>query len=72
MLTKINLVSISSSTPVLVGQRVEDTTTGAHGIVAEVDYSNNFIKLHDVVGTFADGNQICNWWWKLFRFCNRH
>ena len=58
MLTKINLVSISSSTPVLVGQRVEDTTTGAHGIVAEVDYSNNFIKLHDVVGTFADGNQI--------------
>ena len=58
MLTKIDLVSITNATPVLVGQRIEDTTTGAHGIVAEVDYTNNFIKVHDLVGTFGVGNTI--------------
>jgi len=58
MLTKIDLVSITNATPVLVGQRIEDTTTGAHGIVAEVDYTNNYIKVHDLVGTFGVGNQI--------------
>ena len=56
MLTKISFAGISNATPILVGQRIQDNVTGAHGIVAEVDYSNNFVKVHDLVGTFGIGN----------------
>ena len=31
---------------------------GFHGIVADVDYSNDFILVHDVQGTFVVGNGI--------------
>lgn len=58
MFTKIGITGLQNSTPINVGDRVDDTVTGAHGIVADVDYSNDFILVHDVQGTFVVGNTI--------------
>ena len=58
MFTKIGITALSNASPINVGDRVDDTVTGAHGIVADVDYSNDFILVHDVQGTFVVGNTI--------------
>ena len=58
MFTKIGITNLQGSIPINVGDRVDDLSTGAHGIVADVDYSNDFILVHDVQGTFVVGNGI--------------
>ena len=58
MFTKIGITNLQNVTPINVGDRVDDQVTGAHGIVADVDYTNDFILVHDVQGSFVVGNSI--------------
>ena len=62
MFTQVTFNSVSASNEVSVGDRVEQVNngvpTGATGIVAICDNTNNLYMLHDVVGTFQVGMGI--------------
>jgi hypothetical protein len=58
MFTKVSLSSISASNEFSVGDKITEDTTGATGIVAIVDATNNLLMLHDVVGAFTVGNGL--------------
>ena len=62
MFTQVSFNSVSASNEVSVGDKVNETNngvpTGASGIVALCDNTNNLYMLHDVIGTFKVGMGI--------------
>ena len=59
MFTQLTFSSVSSNTEVSVGDKITEVNngvpTGASGIVAICDGTNNIYMLHDVIGTFTVG-----------------
>jgi len=59
MFTQLSFSSVASNTEVKVGDKITETNsgvpTGASGIVAVCDSTNNVYMLHDVIGQFTVG-----------------
>jgi len=59
MFTKVTFSSLSSG-QVAISDKLTDLTTGATGIIAEIDLPNSCVLLHDVVGTFQVSSGIAS------------